>query len=73
MKRTQLLQEGTFPSNMTIYEFLNKSRFELNEFLNNITLETFSKVDNKYEHLFWTDNDPTKNPKFPMTAFAKAI
>ena len=45
MKRAHLLQEGKFPSNTTVYELLNQSRLELSEFLNNITLETFSKVD----------------------------
>ena len=66
-----ILEEGRFPSNVTIYEFLKNTRFELNEFLMNITIETFNKVDGEYQHLYWIHNDTSgNNPKFSTAVMA---
>ena len=69
-KIASVLEEGNFPSNLTMYEFLNSTRFKIEEFLMNITFETFNKVDEKYLHLYWMQNDTDNRPDFKVAAMA---
>ena len=51
--QAKVIDEGQFPTNITMVQFMNESRFALNEFLLHIKVKTLSKIAGKYDHTLW--------------------
>lgn len=54
----QVLDSGNFPAKLSVYEFMNRTRFSVTEFVLKVKIKTFSKVRGSYEHVLYDQDHP---------------